>query len=168
MSSKKKLLLIGHARHGKDTVGQILKDGWGYNFCSSSYAAADKVVFPTLAPLYEYKTLDECYADRVNHRPEWKDLITAYNTPDKTRLAKEIMEDNEVYVGMRCIDELLNCREQGVFDRVVWVDASYRKEAEPISSNTLTRNMADYTIDNNGSINDLIIEVYKFMRWLNE
>lgn len=168
MINKPKLLVVGHARHGKDTVGQMFKDGWGYNFCSSSYAAAEKVVFPVLAPLYGYKTLEECYTDRVNHRSEWKDLITSYNTPDKTRLAKEIMQHNEVYIGMRCIDELVQCKAKGIFDVIVWVDASYRKEPEPISSNTIPREVADYIIDNNGSIKDLVVEVYKFMRWLND
>lgn len=166
--SKKKLLIIGQARHGKDSVGQILKDGWGYNFCSSSYAAAEKVVYPVLAPLYGYTTLEECYSDRVNHRSEWKDLITAYNTPQKAKLASEIMRNNDIYVGMRCHIELNACRTLNLFDAIVWVDASYRKEPEPLSSNTLTRDMADYVIDNNGSVNDLILETFKFMRWLNE
>lgn len=166
--SKKKLLIIGQARHGKDSVGQILKDGWGYNFCSSSYAAAEKVVFPVLSPIYGYTTLEECYSDRVNHRSEWKDLITAYNTPQKAKLACEIMKTNDIYVGMRCHLELSSCRMLDLFNAVVWVDASYRKEPEPTSSNTITRDMADYVIDNNGSINELIVEVFKFMRWLND
>lgn len=168
MTSKAKILIIGQARHGKDTVGQILKDGWGYNFQSSSYAAAEKVVYPVLQPKYGYTSLEEAYADRVNHRSEWKELITAYNTPDKTRLAWEIMESNDAYIGMRCKYELAACRTAGLFDHIVWVDASYRKEPEPLSSNTLTRGMADYVIDNNGSVNDLILEVFKFMRWVND
>ena len=31
-----KLLIIGHARHGKDTVAEILRDTHGYDFVSSS------------------------------------------------------------------------------------------------------------------------------------
>ncbi len=165
--NKQKLLVISHARFGKDTFCQILKDGWNYDFVSSSYAAADKVVYPVVAPKYGYTNLTECYSDRVNHRAEWKDLITAYNTPDKTRLAREIMSENDIYCGMRCHLELQACKDINLFDKIVWVDASYRKEPEPLSSNTLTRDMADYVIDNNGSVNDLILETFKFMRWLN-
>lgn len=166
--SKKKILIVGYARHGKDCVAQILKDGWGYEFCSSSVAAAEKVVYPVLAPKYGYTDLYQCYSDRMSHRAEWKELITAYNTPDKTRLAREIMKYNDIYVGMRCCEELEVCRQEGIFDCIVWVDASYRKEPEPISSNTLTRDVADYIIDNNGNLNDLIIETFRFMRWLNQ
>lgn len=168
--SKPKLLIIGHARHGKDTVAQILKDGWGLNFCSSSFAAAEKVVMPKMLdetgkPFYN--TVEECFADRVNHRATWKNLITEYNTPDKTRLAREIMTENDIYVGMRCHIELGECWINRVFDAIVWVDASYRKEPEPLSSNTITKDRADYVIDNNGSMNDLILETFKMMRWLN-
>lgn len=168
--SKPRLLIVGHARHGKDTVAQILKDGWGLNFCSSSMAAAEKVVMPKLVdgegkPFYS--SVEECFADRVNHRATWKQLITEYNTPDKTRLAREIMSENDIYVGMRCHIELGECWKNGVFNSIIWVDASYRKEPEPLSSNTITRDYADYVIDNNGSVNDLILEVFKMMRWLN-
>lgn len=170
---KPKLLIIGHARWGKDSVAQILKDGWGLDFCSSSMAAAEKVVIPKLVdgegkPFYS--SVEECFADRVNHRATWKNLITEYNTPDKTRLAREIMAENDIYVGMRCHLELEECIRGGVFDHIIWVDASYRKEPEPLSSNTITRDYADYVIDNNGSMSDLILETFKMMRcvnWLN-
>lgn len=168
--NKPRLLIVGHARHGKDTVAQILKDGWGLNFCSSSMAAAEKVIMPKLVdregkPFYH--TVEECFADRVNHRSTWKQLITEYNTPDKTRLAREIMSENDIYVGMRCHIELSECYSNNVFDAIIWVDASYRKEPEPLSSNTITRDWADYVVDNNGSMNDLILETFKMMRWLN-
>lgn len=163
------MLIIGHARHGKDTVAQILKDGWGLEFCSSSYAAAEKVVFPVLAPIYGYETIDECYTDRVNHRAEWKDLITAYNSPDKTRLAREIMEKNDIYVGMRCYEELEACVEDCIFSHVVWVDGCYRKDPEPYSSNTIPANhqYIQHYVENNGSIHDLVLECFKLMKTIN-
>jgi translation elongation factor EF-1alpha len=34
--SKFKLLVIGHGRHGKDTVCEMLRDDYGYTFESSS------------------------------------------------------------------------------------------------------------------------------------
>jgi dephospho-CoA kinase len=166
--TKLKILIVGHGRHGKDTVAQILKDGWGYNFCSSSYAAAEEVVYPALKDVYGYTSVQECFDARASHRAVWKDLITEYNTPNKTRLATKIMESNDIYVGMRCREELAACRTHQLFDIVVWVDASYRKEPEPISSNTITRDMADWVIDNNGSINDLIVNTFKFMRDMND
>ena len=162
---KPKILIIGHARWGKDTVAEILRDGWGYKFCSSSLAACEKVVFPVMSKQEGYTSVEECFEDRVNHRTQWHQLISEYNTPDKTRLAREIMETNDIYVGMRCQEELKATR--GLFDVVVWVDASQRLLPEPASSNTLTKEMADYCISNNGDLKDLVNEVYAFAVYLN-
>lgn len=165
--SKKKLLIIGHARHGKDTLAEILRDGWGYTFQSSSYAAAEKVVYPVLQPKYGYTSIEEAYEDRVNHRAEWKELITAYNTPDKTRLAKEIMQENDIYVGMRCKDELSACKAIGLFDHIIWVDAEGRVDPEDESSNTLSMDMADIVVDNSGTGDQLIVGAYNLMCLVN-
>lgn len=162
---KPKLLIIGHMRHGKDSVAEMLRDGWGYSFCSSSWAACEKVIFPAMSKQQGYATLQECFEDRVNHRTQWHQLISSYNTPDKARLAREIMETNDIYVGMRCQEELKATR--GLFDVVVWVDASQRLLPEPVSSNTLTKEMADYCISNNGDLQDLVNEVYTFAVYLN-
>jgi hypothetical protein len=41
---------------------------------------------------YGYKTSEECFEDRVNHRSEWYDMICEYNLNDKAKLAKGILE----------------------------------------------------------------------------
>ena len=63
-----KLLIIGHGRHGKDTVCEILKESYGFNFRSSSDFCAEKLVYPLLKDLYNYNSYQEAYADRHNHR----------------------------------------------------------------------------------------------------
>lgn len=162
-----KILVIGHARHGKDVVGLILKDGWGLKASSSSLFAAEKVVYPELKDKFNYHSVEECFEDRLNCRPLWKQLISEYNYHDKTRLAKEILKENDIYIGMRCHLELEEAKRQKLFDSIVWVDSGYRKDPEPSNSITVTRGMADYVIDNNGDLNQLVIEVFKFMRYLN-
>jgi len=162
---KPKLLILGDARHGKDTFAQILADCWGLKFCSSSLFCAEKVIMPVLAEKYGYKTVQECFDDRVNHRAEWKELIFSYNQPDLTRLSKSILAENDVYVGMREIKELEACKAEGLFDLIVWVDDSYRKPPEDRSSMTITRNVADYIVWNGGDINNLILEAAKMMRF---
>ena len=90
MTQKPKLLILGHARHGKDTVAEILRDERGYSFESSSMYAAKRLIMPFFeAQGVPYANLEDCYADRVNHRALWFDLITEFNTPYKSRLAKE-------------------------------------------------------------------------------
>ena len=62
------IVITGHARHGKDTVCEYLRDNHGLSFVSYSRICLKKVVFPVLRKRYGYRSLDDCYADRVNHR----------------------------------------------------------------------------------------------------
>ena len=118
---RKKILIIGHARHGKDTAAQFLKDLYGYEFKSSSQAASEIFLYDRLKVKYGYKTPEECFEDRVNHRAEWHDLICDFNKDDHAKLAKAIMSTNDIYVGMRSNREAESCIEQGVFDLVLGV-----------------------------------------------
>jgi hypothetical protein len=153
---KIKLMILGYARHGKDTVAEILRDNLGLTFMSSSFAAADKVMVPFLAGKgITYASLDECYADRVNHRQDWYEQIKAYNTPDGARLAREIYKTNDIYVGMRNWEELEAVRKERLFDYAIWVDRSKHALPEPSTSCSVTPAMASYVIDNNGTLEQL-------------
>jgi hypothetical protein len=92
------------------------------------------------------------FADRVNHRKTWADLISAYNTPDKTRTAKTMLDRGfDMYVGMRRRDELNACHDSKLFDYVIWVDALRRLPPESAESMELDASDADIYFDNNGS-----------------
>jgi hypothetical protein len=162
----KKYMVIGHSQHGKDTVCELMKLRYGLAFRSSSIAAAELAVFPTLSRVYSYKTVAECYADRNDgHQQEWFDLIAEYNKPP-TRLADEIYANSQVYCGMR---------RQVEFDAVVakhkpvviWVDASLRKPPQE-SGMELNTWCADYIIDNNGSLQRTSDEISWLMKTLIE
>lgn len=153
---KIKLMILGYARHGKDTVAEILRDNLGLTFASSSFAAAEKVMVPFLAAKgITYATLAECYADRVNHRQDWYEQISAFNTPDGARLAREIYKDNDIYVGMRSVAELEAVRKEGLYNYSIWVDRSKHAAPESSASCSVTQAMADYTLDNNGTLEQL-------------
>jgi len=161
-----KLLVLGHKRHGKDTFAEILRDRLGLTFLSSSQAAADIFIYDELKDKYGYNTPEECFEDRVNHRAEWFDLITEYNTPDRIRLAKSILEINDCYVGMRNKDEVLECIKQDIFDVIIWVDASERLEAEDSSSLTIDKSCADFIVENNGSLEEFTDKVLRIGKLL--
>lgn len=116
-----KLLIIGHARHGKDTVAQMIEGFTGMNFKSSSEMAAEIFIYDELKDKYGYSTFIECFEDRMNHRAEWHDLIKNYNYPDKAKLAKEILKHNDMYVGMRSQEEIDKCIKDRVFDMIIGV-----------------------------------------------
>lgn len=160
MNKKPKLLIIGYARHGKDTVAEILSQDYGYTYMASSEICAKEVVYPVLGPKYGYKTPDECFNDRMNHRKEWYDLIADYNTPDKARLGKEIFANSDIYCGLRSYEEFKSLKEQNVFDYCIWVDRSDHLPPEDTNSNTLFPGAADIFIDNNGTLEDLNREVF--------
>lgn len=151
-----KLMILGYARHGKDTVAEILRDEHGVTFTSSSFAAAEKVMVPYFRGKdIIYANLDECYADRVNHRQDWFEQISGYNTPDKARLAREIYAVSSTYVGIRCVHELDAIRKEGLYDYSIWVDRSKHEPPESKASNTVTPDMANYILDNNGTLEEL-------------
>lgn len=117
----KKVLIIGHARHGKDTVAEMIRDFTGLSFESSSISAAKIFIYDALKPKYGYSSFDHCYKDRVNHRKEWHDLICEYNKDNKARLAERILSTNDIYVGMRSNEEASECLRRGLFDIVIGV-----------------------------------------------
>jgi hypothetical protein len=150
-----KLLIIGHGRHGKDTVCEILRDNYGFSFESSSKFCSKLFIFNDLKDKYGYANEEECYADRHNHRAEWYDAICDYNVPDAARLGREIFKAHDIYCGLRNKREFFAMKNTGVFDVAVWVDRSDHLPLESKDSMSLEHWMADFTIDNNGTLAEL-------------
>lgn len=150
-----KLLIIGHGRHGKDTVGEILRDTYGFKFTSSSWFCAEETIWDNWGCAV-YPDIKTMYDDRANHRQLWAQMISAYNIPNKTKTAATMLDRGyDMYVGMRKKDELEACRSAGIFDLIVWVDRSKHLPLEPATSMNLSESDADVTIDNNGTLDDL-------------
>lgn len=188
----RKIILIGHARHGKDTVAEMLANIYGLPFTSSSIFCADRVVLPLtqdeearmafshrllqrldsklpaelahsisdrLVELHgQYADVEACYADRHRDdlmRATWYEAIRDFNRRDQAALAKAIFEQNDVYCGLRSKQELRAAINSGTADLVIWVDALDRLPPEPATSITVAEHMAHFTIDNNGTLEDL-------------
>lgn len=159
MKGKLKILIIGHARHGKDTVAEMIRDEYGYSFQSSSEAALDIFLFDHLNDHHKkgYKTKEEAFEDRKSevNRAIWYNEICTYNFDDKARLAKGIMKNNDIYVGMRSDVEAQECIDQGVFDLIIGV-YNPRKPLEPKASfNIDLFEKSDIIIPNTGRLEDL-------------
>lgn len=148
---KQKIIVLGHARHGKDTACEYLKHKYKYNFVSSSMYCAEFLIYPKMP---QYATVDDCFNDRQNNRKFWYDTISSYNK-DKAKLGREILSKYDIYCGLRNADELRAIKSEGIVDLVIWIDASKRQEKEDSSSCTVQPELADIIIDNNGSLSDL-------------
>lgn len=154
-----RLLIIGHGRHGKDSVGEILRDEYGMRSTSSSEFAAEKAVFPLMRDFYP--DAQACFEDRANHRELWFHAIRAYNLRPGKTLAAGILEDHDIYTGMRSRREFE--RSGDLFDLVIWVDAARRLPPEAVGSMELTADDAGWIIDNNGPADALPGEVAKLI-----
>ena len=160
---KKKLLVIGHGRHGKDTVCEILRDSYNYSFESSSQFCSKLFIYDQLKDKYGYSSEEQCYADRHNHRAEWYDAICNFNVPDGATLGRAIFKQHDIYCGLRNKKEYYAMKNSGVFDYAVWVDRSEHLPPEAKSSMSLEQWMSDFTIDNNGTLEDLEFNVQQLM-----
>ena len=144
-----KVLICGHARHGKDQFCDFL----GVPYQSSSMQALDACIWDKIG--WRYSSKEGCFNDRMNCRAEWYNIITEYNTPDKTRLGRFIFERNDVYVGIRNRDEFYALKEAGVFDLSSWIDASARLPPEGDDSCTVMKADCDIVVTNNGTLERL-------------
>jgi len=160
---KKKLLVIGHGRHGKDTVCELLRDRYSYSFESSSQFCSKLFIYNQLKDKYGYSSEEQCYADRHNHRAEWYDAICNFNVPDGATLGRAIFKQHDIYCGLRNKKEYHAMKNSGVFDYAVWVDRSEHLPPEAKSSMSLEQWMSDFTIDNNGTLEDLEFNVQQLM-----
>lgn len=152
--AKPKLLIVGYGRHGKDSVAEMLHRKYGFKFVSSSEFVAQEIIWDQWGWL-KYPNFDAMFADRHNHRKAWMEMISDYNTPDKSKTARTMLERGyDIYVGMRRADELRASRH--LFDYVIWVDR-LRFLPPETGSMDITRENArpDFVIDNNGTLDDL-------------
>lgn len=158
---KAKVLILGHGGHGKDTAAEILNDCTGMTYISSSYAALKLFLYNALQPLFGYHSPTECYDDRRNHRDLWKRLITEYNTPDKGRLCREILEEYDCYVGMRCNEEFEATKH--LFTLILWIDASKRLPNDPSMAIQFDPSTM-ILVDNNGAESQLAANLIRATR----
>ena len=151
-----KILILGNARHGKDTLAELFNEHFGLTFMSSSQASADFFLYNQLKDKYGYTTSEECFEDRVNHRQEWYEAICDYNKDNRARLAQDILSRSNCYVGMRDKEEFKECVKRKLFDIIIWVDASKRLPLEPGTSFNIDMSDADIIVENNGTFEEFV------------
>lgn len=151
-----KLMIFGYARHGKDTAAEIFTKHFGLTAMSSSRFSTERVMIPYFENKgVFYESIEACYEDRVNHRSEWFNEIRAYNEGDLAKLGRQLFSEYDIYTGCRNVEEFCGMLGEGLFDYSIWVDRSKHNPPEATSSNTLLPGMADFILDNNGTLEQL-------------
>lgn len=157
-----KVLIIGHARHGKNTVAQMLEQLTGLRPGSFIDVVLSSIVYPALKEKYGYINESACLQDKVHRSSEWVQLVREYNRSDPTRMARKLLHTHDIYVGMCSSAEATACIRAKLFDLIVWVDASGRLPTESDKSCMVDPSRVSLTINNNGSMDQLDRRV----RWL--
>ncbi len=154
---QKRILILGDARHGKDTLADMLCDNSSLRSAGSSQTALDVFLFDVLKNKHNlsYSSKEEAYEDRINHRKIWYDEICLYNSVDRLKLVKDILKVADIYVGLRNHLEVESAISESVFDHIIGV-YDYRKPRESNESNSAdVFKYSDFVIMNNGSLSDL-------------
>lgn len=144
-SSKKetKILVLGHAQHGKDTVAEYLAEK-----LNVPYTGASMIWAQMMYEHWGYASAEECYEDRDNHRPEWHQGIAMFCRADKARFGRTVYETNKIYCGTRKQDELDAVIAE--FNPIVfYVDARKRKTLESEESYSIEIPRNAILLDNN-------------------
>lgn len=151
------VVVVGFGRRGKDTVAEWLRDAAGLRFEKSTAMFAADIVFDQLKSELGYKTSEECFADRGNHRGRWDTIIAEFNGPDRLGLYREMLKTHDILCGIRRIEELKAVQKYHPVAATIWVDASKRHPAD--ATCTIRSDDCDFLVDNNGDLADLYIRL---------
>jgi hypothetical protein len=127
-----------------------------------------KLVWERIGQSLGYANIDECWADRANHRDEWARIIWEHNQPDGLTLYQDMIVANDILDGIRKASELRACKDAGIVHVTIWVDASKRLPPEPTSSCEIGPADCDVVVDNNTTLEDLYTNLEPLVAQLQE
>jgi hypothetical protein len=119
-----KVLVVGHAQHGKDTVCEEIAAATGLK-----NAGTTSVYLAKYVAAREGVDVDTAYANRRRSeadRQRWRQIGDEIRTNDPALLVREAFKVGEVTGGCRGLPEITAVRSEGLADLIVWVDASPR------------------------------------------
>lgn len=157
-----RVALCGPGRSGKDTVSAYLSVKTALRYQISTSEMACQLIFDTVFP-DRYLSLEECHADRVNHRVVWREAILAYNQPSGIRLYEDYQDTHDIFNGIRCKDELQSGLMSGFFDLSIWVD----REVPEDPSLNFGPSDCDIVIPNQGSLGQLYERLDRVCKLIN-
>ena len=159
-----KILILGHESHGKDEVAKIIAGSTNLRFESASLIGLD-VIYDRLQSEVDvpYNSKEDAYLDRDNHRVLWRELFREYNTPNPTAIVELVLEESDLYAGVRCSDTLESAVDKELFDYILWVDANKRLGIADESIEFSFDDEFMIYIDNNGNMSKLETAISEFL-----
>jgi dephospho-CoA kinase len=164
MKSLKNIILTGHISSGKTTTAQYLHDKYGYNH----YALGNGVkyfihdlfdVLNSLDPSIQPISLNELYYNKTKYRPYLQRLSTELIKKDFgediwIKYLDNIIDTSKPYVidDIRFKNEYEHYKNNAIFIRIKRDNEIYSSHCSEHDIDDIT---TDYTIINNGDLNDL-------------
>ena len=140
---KKRLLIVGHGRSGKDTAAEILH-GAGLTYAGSLSWFA----LPFMAKRLK-QPLQIAWERRHEHRMAWYHGCNELRREDPLFLVRLALAEANVVTGLRDIAEITAAKEENLFDEILWVE----RNGTPIDP-TLTygKEQCSDVVFNNGTL----------------
>lgn len=166
-----KLAICGPGGHGggdnggcgKGTAAAVLKDSTPLRYVGGTSFCARFIVFKELRRLgIQYPNVAACYSDRRNHRELWAEIIRDYVRDDPPKRYGHWLIDQDILEGIRRRDELLACKEAGLFDLVIWIE---RPGCDDPTCE-VTADDCDVSILNTGTLSEFYLRVERFGEFL--
>jgi len=164
---KPKVVIAGYSGHGKMEIAKLLS-AHGFSCITKTRFIYEKFLFDQLVlDGYDYRTVNKAIKDKRNHQQYFDLSVSKYESGDCSKIAKKLLEEYNVYVGICDSKELNTLRERGLVDIVIWVDGFTRLgTTDPVSNIDIVESDADFVFDNNGSKEDLEDEIKSFFDYL--
>lgn len=144
---KKKLLIVGHGRAGKDLAGEYLESITGLKFAGTTSKFLTKYVAKELG-----RSEEDVYATRHRDRMLWKQIGDDIRKDDPSLLIRESLQHGEIVGGVRDIAEIIAARNEGLVDLIVWIENIWVPVDPTV---TFTERECDLVIQNNWDIPQL-------------
>ena len=162
---KNKILILGHARHGKDTVARMLADELCWDYLPTSVYILDSLVYGKVQKAKGYDSVAEAYKNRDEDRVLWKLIIDTYTKGEPTKLIKDVLKRSDVYIGLRNSIQLKEAIKENLFDIIIGVFSPKLPLEETNEIDVFDH--SDFIIYNNGTYEELsqkVIRAAKFIK----
>lgn len=156
---------VGYGRSGKDTAAEIMATVMGDEYSKKMHTALKSSVkylvhyggstSSAVAPLIAKavgKTEEEVFAERHQHRMFWFEFCNILRRDDPTLIARILLGQADILVGLRDIAEIEATRAKDVVAAHIWVSRPGVDSDETVA---FSRDDCDLVLENNGSLEDL-------------
>lgn len=156
----KRLCICGPGRSGKDTIAEWLGNNTSLKYVGgTSWFAAERIYNHMISLGHKYRSVEECWEDRIYHRVLWADYIdNVINRDDPCTLYKMCLEQQDILTGIRRIKEIQSVKK--LYNCLtIWVE---RKGLEVDLTMGYGPEECDLIITNNGNVSELFGKLGRF------